>query len=94
MWIRYDVPIDFPVYRTLQNTMQEAEMHDKNHDYHYFACASAIDVLAKNEYNNGNITEEQWDALINRYPEEGCTDEDICFEQMYIQQSETEHRSQ
>ena len=35
--------------------MQEAEMHDKNNDYHYFACASAIDVLAKNEYNNGNI---------------------------------------
>lgn len=66
MWIRYDIPIDFPVYRTLQNTMQEAEMHDKNHDYHYFACASAIDVLAKNEYNNGNITKDQWDALINR----------------------------
>ncbi|MCM1497509.1 MAG: Fic family protein [Clostridium sp.] len=67
-WINGDIPIDFPIPEVLKNTMQEAEELDLAGNIEYTHVADIIDVLCKNFTKDGTLTDEQWDAMVDRYP--------------------------
>ena len=46
-WIREDIVIDFPLPKTLQNDIKEAEELDLAGNIEYSCVADAIDVLCK-----------------------------------------------
>lgn len=69
-FINDNIKIDFPTSKLMENTMQEAEDLDQKKSQEYFCVADAIDVIAKELYANGIITQEQWDLLTMRYPVE------------------------
>lgn len=68
MNVNYDVKIDFPVGRVLEEQMKEAEELDKAGSGEYTNVADIIDVYAKNMYSAGKLTKQQWETLTKRYP--------------------------
>lgn len=67
-WIREDIVLDFPLPRTLQNDIKEAEELDLAGNIEYACVADAIDVLCKDYVANGIFTKEQWDKVVEKYP--------------------------
>ena len=67
-WIKDEIKIDFPVDRALKNAMEEAEELDLAGSVEYGAVADAIDVLCKQSFAAGKMTQEQWDRICMRYP--------------------------
>ena len=69
-WVNDNYKIDFPVPQIVTTTMQEAEEADLNGEYGEFVgIAGALDVLGKQCYAGHEITKEQWETIVNRYPE-------------------------
>lgn len=67
-WINTDINIDdIPLSDILKTTIQEAEDYAAIGDYEYFGVAEILDVLCKNRYAIGLMTEEQWDRICMRY---------------------------
>lgn len=67
-WINDDIEIDFPVSKTMRNTMDEAEELDLEQSSEYAAVADILDVMGKEAFVNGLITKAQWDKICERYP--------------------------
>lgn len=73
-WIQDDIKLDFEnkFQHVLVHEIAEAEQNDlDNNAGDYNGCAGAIDVLGKQLYASGKITEAQWDILCEKYPEIG-----------------------
>lgn len=67
-WIQNDVVINFEVPQILKNLFLDAEKADKENDYAlYLNLADTIDVVSKNSYAEGLISEEQWSTITRRY---------------------------
>lgn len=68
-WVRDSIKIDFPVSKTMKNTMEEAEQFDlADNQAEYSAVADVLDLMGKEAFVNGLITKEQWDKICERYP--------------------------
>lgn len=67
-WINEDVIIDFPVPKTIQNAMQEAEELDLEGNIEYTHVADILDVLSKGCVAVGKLSQKQWDKIVLRYP--------------------------
>lgn len=62
------VIIDFPLSKTMQELVQEAERADILEDYGlYMNLSDAIDSQAKKETAHHLMSESQWKALMRRY---------------------------
>ena len=69
-WINEEVKIDFPIPgEALRNTIDDCERYDRAGDARYFGMARAIDVLCKESFANGHMSQREWDTIISRYPE-------------------------
>ena len=69
-WINNDIALDFPIPAFLQQLFDEAEELDLAKNYEYFCVASAIDVQTKGFVRTGTLTQEQWDLICLKYPEQ------------------------
>ncbi len=67
-YINDNIKIDFSTSKLMENTMKEAEEYDLQKSMEYFCVADAIDVIAKQLYASGRITQKQWDLIVLRYP--------------------------
>ena len=67
-WIREDIVIDFPLPKTLQNDIKEAEELDLAGNIEYSCVADAIDILCKDYVENGIFTKKQWEIVVSKYP--------------------------
>ncbi len=69
-YINDDIVIDFEVPMVLKNLMLDAEKSDLEEDEGtYLNYADAIDVWAKNYYQDGELSNLQWELLCRRYPQ-------------------------
>ena len=66
-YIRDDIIIDFPLPRSLQQMIAEAEEYDEQKKIEFFCMADIIDTTCKNCYASGKITQEQWDIITTKY---------------------------
>lgn len=69
-WIKEDVKLDFNIPDLLQQLFDEAEALDLAASPEYACVASAIDVQTKCFVRSGHLTQEQWDLICSKYPEE------------------------
>lgn len=68
-WIRDDIIIDFDIPgKAFKNLLKEAEELDLAGNTEFFCVAEQIDVLAKNSYGAGKLTQKQWELLCEKYP--------------------------
>ncbi|MBQ9590761.1 MAG: hypothetical protein IJR29_11350 [Butyrivibrio sp.] len=69
-YINDDIVIDFDVPMVLKNLMLDAEKADLEEDEGtYLNYADTIDVWAKNYYQDGELSNLQWELLCRRYPQ-------------------------
>ena len=71
-WIQNDINLDFEdrFQHALVHEIAEAERNDlDNNKGDYYGNTEAIDMLGKQLYAAGKITEAQWDKLCEKYPE-------------------------
>ena len=67
-FINNDVEIDFPLSKTMQNLVDEAEKADILDDYGlYMNIAYAIDSQGKKETTHHALRESEWKKLTKRY---------------------------
>ena len=67
-FINNDVEIDFPLSKTMQNLVDEAEKADILDDYGlYMNIADAIDSQGKKETTHHVLRESEWKKLTKRY---------------------------
>lgn len=67
-FIENSIQIDFPLSKTMQELVNEAEKADALGDYGlYMNLADAIDSQAKKETSQHIIRESQWKTLVRRY---------------------------
>ncbi|MCM1308400.1 MAG: hypothetical protein NC223_07375 [Butyrivibrio sp.] len=68
-WVNDKVKIDFPISKTMKNTMDEAEQLDLEHnEAEYSAVADCLDLMGKEAFVNRLITKENWNKICERYP--------------------------
>ena len=67
-FINNDVEIDFPLSKTMQDLVDEAEKADILNDYGlYMNIADAIDSQGKKETTHHLLRESEWKKLTRRY---------------------------
>lgn len=67
-FINNDIMIDFPLSKTMQDLIDEAEKADILNDYGlYMNIADAIDSQGKKETTNHLLRESEWKKLTRRY---------------------------
>lgn len=67
-FINNDIMIDFPLSKTMQDLIDEAEKADILNDYGlYMNVADAIDSQGKKETTHHLLRESEWKKLIRRY---------------------------
>lgn len=66
-YIRDDLIIDFPIPKSIQEMIEEAELLDEEKNIEFLCVADMIDTLCKNCYAAGKITMEQWDLITAKY---------------------------
>ena len=67
-FINNDIMIDFPLSKTMQDLIDEAEKADILNDYGlYMNIADAIDSQGKKETTHHMLTESEWKILTKRY---------------------------
>ena len=67
-FIDNDIMIDFPLSKTMQDLIDEAEKADILNDYGlYMNIADAIDSQGKKETTHHMLTESEWKILTKRY---------------------------
>lgn len=67
-FINNDIMIDFPLSKTMQDLIDEAEKADILNDYGlYMNIADAIDSQGKKETTHHLLSESEWKKLTRRY---------------------------
>ena len=67
-FINNDIMIDFPLSKTMQDLIDEAEKADILNDYGlYMNIANAIDSQGKKETTHHMLRESEWKILTKRY---------------------------
>lgn len=66
-WVNKEIQISFAPNSNLKSLMDMAERANDEGDFGYFSLVDTIDVICKNLYAEGVITQHDWNTVIWRY---------------------------